>query len=64
METVRRKSLLYRSGLGFWCVNHVQGCAHACRYPCYAFLMAKHYGRAKDEADWQTERTPVFLYGP
>ena len=56
METVRRKSLLYRSGLGFWCVNHVQGCAHGCRYPCYAYLMAKHYGRAKDEADWRRPR--------
>ena len=56
MEKVRRKSLLYRSGLGFWCVNHVQGCAHACRYPCYAYLMAKHYGRAKDEADWRRPR--------
>jgi DNA repair photolyase len=53
MEKVHRKSLLYRSGLGFWCVNHVQGCAHACRYPCYAYPMAKRYGRAKDEADWR-----------
>src|SRR5512139_3823243 len=56
MEKARRKSLLYRSGLGFWCVNHVQGCAHACRYPCYAYMMAKHYGRATDEADWRRPR--------
>jgi DNA repair photolyase len=56
MDTVRRKSLLYRSGLGFWCVNHVQGCAHGCKYPCYAFMMAKHYGRARDEADWRRPR--------
>ena len=56
MDTVRRKSLLYRSGLGFWCVNHVQGCAHGCNYPCYAFMMAKHYGRARDEADWRHPR--------
>ena len=56
MEKIRRKSLLYRSGLGFWCVNHVQGCAHACRYPCYAYLMAKHYGRARDWADWRRPR--------
>jgi DNA repair photolyase len=52
MDKVRRKSLLYKSGLGFWCVNHVQGCAHACKYPCYAYLMARQYGRAKDDADW------------
>lgn len=56
MDKVRRKSLLYKSGLGFWCVNHVQGCAHACKYPCYAYLMARHYGRAKDDADWSHPR--------
>jgi DNA repair photolyase len=56
METVRRKSLLYRSGLGFWCLNHVHGCAHGCRYPCYASLLARRYGRAKDEADWRRPR--------
>jgi DNA repair photolyase len=56
METVVRKTLLYRSGLGFWCVNHVQGCAHGCQYPCYAFLMARQYGRAKDAAEWRRPR--------
>ncbi len=56
METVRRKSLLYRSGLGFWCVNHVQGCAHGCKYPCYAYMMARHYGRTRDAADWRRPR--------
>ena len=56
MDTIRRKSLLYRSGLGFWCVNHVQGCAHGCTYPCYAYLMARHYGRATDDADWRRPR--------
>jgi DNA repair photolyase len=56
MDRVRRKSLLYKSGLGFWCVNHVQGCAHGCKYPCYAYMMAKHYGRAKDEAAWRRPR--------
>jgi DNA repair photolyase len=56
MDTVVRKSLLYRSGLGFWCVNHVQGCAHGCTYPCYAYLMARHYGRAKDDGDWRHPR--------
>jgi DNA repair photolyase len=56
METIRRKSLLYKSDLGFWCVNHVQGCAHGCKYPCYAYMMASHYGRATDEADWRLPR--------
>jgi len=44
------------AGDGFWCVNHAQGCAHGCRYPCYAYLMAKHYGRVRDEADWRRPR--------
>ena len=52
MERIVRKSLLYKSGLGFWCLNHAQGCSHGCRYPCYAFSMARSYGRAKDWEDW------------
>lgn len=56
METIRRRRLLYRSGLGFWCINPVQGCAHGCRYPCYAYLMARQYGRARDWAEWQRPR--------
>jgi DNA repair photolyase len=52
MEMITRKSLLYRSGLGFYCVNHVQGCSHGCRYPCYAYMMASHYGRVKSYEEW------------
>ncbi len=52
IQTITRKSLIYKSGLGFYCLNHVQGCSHGCRYPCYAFSMAKHYGRAADYEEW------------
>lgn len=52
MEEITRKSLLYKSGLGFWCINHVQGCSHGCRYPCYAWMMAHSRGRAETYADW------------
>jgi DNA repair photolyase len=52
METITRKSLIYKSGLGFYCLNHVQGCSQGCRYPCYAFSMAKHYGRANSYQEW------------
>ena len=52
MQTVERKSLLNRSALGFLCVNHVQGCSHGCRYPCYAFQMARSYGRTSGYEDW------------
>jgi DNA repair photolyase len=52
LEPIERKSLLYRSGLGFYCINHVLGCSHGCRYPCYAYLMARHHGRVRDYAEW------------
>lgn len=52
MEEITRKSLLYKSGLGVWCINHVQGCSHGCRYPCYAWMMAHSRGRAESYADW------------
>lgn len=55
---IRRKSLLYRSRVeyGGWTVNHVQGCSHGCRYPCYAMMLAKRTGRVSDRADWLTPR--------
>lgn len=51
---LERKSLLYRTGVeyGGYTINHVQGCAHGCKYPCYAFLMAKRFGRVKSYDDW------------
>jgi DNA repair photolyase len=52
METITRKTLLYKSGLGFYCLNHVLGCSHGCRYPCYAFSLARHHGRVKQYAAW------------
>ena len=52
LATIERKSLLYRSGLGFHCVNHVQGCSHGCRYPCHAFMIFNRHGRVRDYADW------------
>ena len=52
METIDRKSLLYKSGLGLYCINHVQGCSHGCRCPCYAYMMAKSYGKTIGYADW------------
>lgn len=52
MEEITRKSLLYRSGLGFWCINHIQGCSHGCRYPCYAWMMAHSRKRVGTYSDW------------
>ena len=53
-DTIQRKSLLYKTGVeyGDYTINHVQGCAHGCIYPCYAFLMSKRFGKSKTYEDW------------
>ena len=33
-------------------MNHVLGCSHGCRYPCYAFLMARRFGRVESHEEW------------
>ncbi len=54
MNTITRKSMLYKIGVeyGDYTMNHVQGCSHGCKYPCYAFLMAKRFGRVKSYEEW------------
>jgi len=54
MEYIQRKSLLYKTDVeyGDYTINHVQGCSHGCTYPCYAYMMAKRFGRAKSYEDW------------
>jgi len=51
---IERKSLLYKSGVEYadFCINHVEGCAHGCRFPCYAMMLAKRYGKIKDYEEW------------
>lgn len=61
METlghITRKTMLYRTKVeyGDWAMNHVQGCAHGCRFPCYAFLMARRFGRVKTYEEWTKPR--------
>ena len=53
-ETITRKSMLYKTGVeyGDYTMNHVQGCSHGCKYPCYAFLMAKRFGRVSSYEQW------------
>ena len=54
MKYIYRKSLLYKSGVEYadYCINHVEGCAHGCKFPCYALLMGKRTGRVKTYEDW------------
>ena len=58
METITRKTMLYKTGVeyGDYTMNHVQGCAHGCIYPCYAFMMAKRFGKAQTQEDWCTPK--------
>lgn len=54
MQKITRKSLLYKSGVEYadYCINHVEGCSHGCRFPCYAMNMKKRCGVIKDYNDW------------
>lgn len=58
MKTVKgyihRKSMLYITGVeyGDYTMNHVLGCSHGCRFPCYAFMMKKRFGQVSSYAEW------------
>lgn len=54
MPRITRKSLLYKSGVEYadYCLNHVEGCSHGCKYPCYAMNMKKHCGVIKSYEEW------------
>jgi DNA repair photolyase len=58
MKTVTRKTLLYKSGVEYadYCINHVEGCAHGCRFPCYAMMMKKRCGVIKSYREWLQPR--------
>lgn len=54
MKKITRKTMLYKTGVeyGDYTMNHVLGCAHGCKYPCYAFTMKKRFGQVKTYANW------------
>lgn len=51
---ITRKSMLYKTAVeyGDYTMNHVQGCSHGCKYPCYAYLMAKRFGKVDSYEEW------------
>ena len=55
---IERKTLLYQTKVeyGNWTINHIIGCAHGCRFPCYAMMMAKRFGWIKNYEDWRKPR--------
>ncbi len=54
MKKISRKSLLYKSGVEYadFSLNHIVGCAHGCKFPCYAFQLNKRFGKVKTYSDW------------
>lgn len=53
-QYITRKSLIYKTGVeyGDYTMNHIQGCSHGCKYPCYAFLMAKRFKKVDGYESW------------
>lgn len=51
---IQRKTMLYETGVeyGDYTMNHIQGCAHGCKFPCYAFMMKKRFGKVADYGEW------------
>lgn len=51
---ISRKTLIYKTEVeyGDYTINHVLGCSHGCKYPCYAFLQKKRFGEVKSYEDW------------
>lgn len=58
LPEITRKTLLYKSGVEYagYALNHAEGCAHGCNFPCYAMMMKKRCGRVKDYDDWLKPR--------
>ncbi|MFW6017091.1 MAG: radical SAM protein, partial [bacterium] len=54
MDYITRKSLIYRTNVeyGDYTLNHVLGCSHGCKYPCYAMMLKKRFGAIKNYDDW------------
>lgn len=53
-EQMKRKTMLYKTDVeyGDYTANYVQGCSHGCTFPCYAFALAKRFGKVKTYEDW------------
>lgn len=51
---ISRKTLIYKTNVeyGDYTMNHVLGCSHGCKYPCYAYLQKKRFGNVTSYEDW------------
>ena len=61
VKQIKRKTLLYKTKVeyGDWTINHIIGCMHGCRFPCYAMRMAQKFGWVKNYEDWRIPRIAV-----
>jgi three-Cys-motif partner protein len=61
VKQIKRKTLLYKTKVeyGDWTINHIIGCMHGCRFPCYAMRMAQKFGWVKNYEDWRKPRIAV-----
>ena len=53
-RTIERKSMLYVTGVeyGDYTMNHVLGCSHGCKFPCYAYMMKKRFNQVSSYEEW------------
>ncbi len=51
---ISRKTLIYKTEVeyGDYTMNHVLGCSHGCKYPCYVYLQKKRFGNVASYEDW------------
>lgn len=51
---IKRSSMLYVTGVeyGDYTMNHVLGCSHGCKYPCYAYMQKKRFGQISSYEEW------------
>lgn len=54
MKSIKRKFLLYKSKVNYgdYAINHVLGCSHGCRYPCYEIDPKIRRKDVTDYNDW------------
>lgn len=63
MGVLARKRMLYKTKVGYraagsgaqvndYAMNHVLGCSHGCKYPCYAMSAAMRFGQVGSYAEW------------
>lgn len=54
IQYISRKSMLRPTDVeyGDYAMNHVLGCSHGCKFPCYAYLNAKRFGQVNSYEEW------------